>query len=145
MTKGKEVSLWADLTPEMMSDEEVDGDVYVRHQPSYHSELVNKFILKLDTHLARGDKGNHPRKKRRLGSPRNKPIPRCAKQWTVKKETNANPESPEIASTDQGNPESPKSRSPGSPSSTDTEDGSDTDQEKGDSDSSLFEICSVYL
>ena len=47
----KEGELWADVTPDMMSEEEKDGDVYIRHQPSYRSNTLNKFIKKLDQRL----------------------------------------------------------------------------------------------
>ena len=93
MTKGgKETNLWAQVTPEMMSDEESDGNVYIRHQPSYRSNGLNAFIKKLDLRLEadgsnRGGRGSaHPRLERRLGSPREKNIPVLAKKWTIRKE-----------------------------------------------------------
>lgn len=87
MTKGNETKLWAEVTPEMMSDEEFEPDekLYVRHQPSYRSDKLTKFIKKLDLRLDSENKGTHPRLQRRLGSPREKPTPTCTKRWTVKK------------------------------------------------------------
>ena len=38
MKEGRESVLWADVTPEMMSDEERDEEIYVRHPPSYRSK-----------------------------------------------------------------------------------------------------------
>ena len=32
---GRESELWEGVTPDMMSEEEEDGEGYVRHQPSY--------------------------------------------------------------------------------------------------------------
>lgn len=78
MTKdGKETDLWAEVTPEMMSDEDREGSVYIRHQPAYRSDVLNAFIKKLDSRLdSRGSNGGaHPRLQRRLGSPRDKPNP----------------------------------------------------------------------
>ena len=46
----------------MMSEEEKDGDVYIRHQPSYRSNTLNKFIKKLDQRLeADINRKKHPR------------------------------------------------------------------------------------
>lgn len=89
MTKdGKETDLWAEVTPEMMSDEELEGGVYVRHQPSHRSDTLNAFIKKLDSRLdARCNNSKvHPRSQRRLGSPRDKPIPKLTKRWVIKKQ-----------------------------------------------------------
>lgn len=92
MTKsGKETNLWAEVTPEMMSDEELEGNVYVRHQPSYRSDGLNAFIKKLDLRLETDDsnrvgRGAHPRLERRLGSPREKPAPVLAKKWAIRKD-----------------------------------------------------------
>lgn len=41
---GKETSLWAEITPDLMSEEEKEGDVYIRHPPSYRSDSLNRFI-----------------------------------------------------------------------------------------------------
>ena len=69
----------------MMSDEEESGDTYIRHQPSYRSELLNNFILKLDSRCDAA-KNTQPRKKRVIGSPVKKPVPRKAKNWVLKPE-----------------------------------------------------------
>ena len=63
----KEGELWADVTPDMMSEEEKDGDVYIRHQPS-------------------------PRLLRTLGSPHKQHVPLKCKKWTVKKTTSGHEE-----------------------------------------------------
>lgn len=77
--------MWADISPDMMSDEEFDENekTYIRHPPSYRSEILNKFIARLD---ARGDqqRSNHPRMKRRLGSPVPQPSPKSLKHWAKK-------------------------------------------------------------
>ena len=63
--------LWAEVTPDLMSEEEKEGDVYVRHPPSHRSDSSNKFIKKLDQQLdSKMDRKRHPRLRRRLGSPR---------------------------------------------------------------------------
>lgn len=85
LKSGREKELWQDVTPDMMSDEEQIGENYVRHQPSYRSDALNKFITKLDN---RGDKkmSAHPRTKRTMGSPRKLCPPSHARKWTVKNE-----------------------------------------------------------
>ena len=80
--------LRADVAPEIMSEEEKDGEVYIRHPPAYRSNSLNRFISKLDHRLDADidNKNKHPRTDRRLGSPRNIPIPARCKKWMVKKE-----------------------------------------------------------
>ena len=46
---GKEAELWSEVSPEMMSDEEREGEGYVHHQPHYRSLSLNSFIKKLDS------------------------------------------------------------------------------------------------
>ena len=62
----KKKKLWQDVTPDMTSDEEKIGEKYVHHQPSYHSDSLNKFVTKLDS---RSDKKMlaHPRTRRTIG------------------------------------------------------------------------------
>ena len=68
-----------------MSDEEKEGEEYVRHPPSYRSGALNTFISKLDERLDT-TKDKHPRVGRRLGSPHQKPVPEGCKKWLVKGE-----------------------------------------------------------
>ncbi len=51
--QGLERELWADVTPDIMSDEEQEQDeeTFTCHPPSYRSGALNKFIAKLDAHL----------------------------------------------------------------------------------------------
>ena len=46
MKEGKEATMWAEVTPEMMSEEEFveEENIYSRHPPSYRSNLMIKFI-----------------------------------------------------------------------------------------------------
>ena len=80
MTKaGKEAKLWADITLEMMSDEELDANgkvYYTRRPPSYRSDMLNKFIAKLDSRLCKQSVASHPRMERILGSPTKKTLPK---------------------------------------------------------------------
>ena len=46
--KEKESMFWQSVTADMMSDEERRGDVYIRHQPEYRSEVLTSFINKVD-------------------------------------------------------------------------------------------------
>ena len=77
---GKEAKLWSEVSTEMMSDEEREGEGYVRHQPHYI--IIKKLDSRLDS-----TKGieKHPRMDRRVGSPHEKPIPEGCKKWIVKK------------------------------------------------------------
>ena len=47
LRKGQETKRWnSNFYPEMMSHEEKRGSVYIRHQPEYHSETFNLFLMK---------------------------------------------------------------------------------------------------
>ena len=39
-TSEKEKKYWSDITADMMSDEEKEGDTYIRHPPGYRSERL---------------------------------------------------------------------------------------------------------
>ena len=82
---GREASFWADVTADMMSDEEKVEDKYIRHPPDYRSEKFSKFLDKLD-HRATSKCKHHARFKRDLGSPRIKSPPANAKPWMLKEE-----------------------------------------------------------
>ena len=68
-----------------MSDEEKQGDVFIRHQPSYRSTTFTKFLNKLDQRAA-AKSSHQPRASRELGSPAKKQIPPMCKQWMIKPE-----------------------------------------------------------
>lgn len=76
---GRESELWEEVTPDMMSEEEEEGNGYIRHPPSYRSKGLNKFIAKLDKRLDT-KQSKHPCVARRLGSPREKPLPHMCKK-----------------------------------------------------------------
>ena len=82
-TSEKEKKYWADVTADMMSDEEKMGDSYVRHPPDYRSERLNRFIQKLDERLG-STPSSHARHTRVLGSPVEKRIPANAKAWMLR-------------------------------------------------------------
>ena len=63
-----------------MSDEERAGEKWVRHRPSYRSDLFNKFIETLDSRAGTSDRARFPRD---TGSPREKQPPLTAKQWML--------------------------------------------------------------
>lgn len=83
--RDREQDYWKDVTPDMMSDEEKQGDVFIRHQPSYRSTNFTKFLNKLDQRAA-AKSSHQPRASRELGSPAKKPIPPMCKQWMIKPE-----------------------------------------------------------
>lgn len=83
----KEAKQWQLITPEMMSDEELVGDEYIRHPPSYRSVKLNRFLNKLDLRAERNNtRTAHPRVPRQLGSPVTKRAPHHAKKWMISKE-----------------------------------------------------------
>ena len=83
--RDREQDYWKDVTPDMMSDEEKQGDVFVRHQPSYRSTTFTKFLNKLDKRAA-AKSSHQPQTNRELGSPVEKPIPPMCKQWMINSE-----------------------------------------------------------
>ena len=81
----KETKHWSEVTPSMMSDEEEQGDTYIRHPPRYRSTVLAQFIDKLDGRYEKlNSSTHHPRKKRVLGCSLDVPIPPEAKKWMVK-------------------------------------------------------------
>ena len=57
----KELKYWIGVYACDMSDEEENDDVFVRHTPSYRSNLLNNFIKKLDDRCEKAN-SSHPRK-----------------------------------------------------------------------------------
>lgn len=85
LRKGRETKRWNSISPEMMSDEEKRGSVYIRHQPEYRSETFNLFMNKLDERSCK--QGSvHARFQREIGSPVKLPVPVGIKTWMLKKE-----------------------------------------------------------
>ena len=82
-TSEKEKKYWSDITADMMSDEEKEGETYIRHPPGYRSERLNRFIQKLDERLD-SMPSRHARHSRVLGSPVEKQVPAKAKAWMLK-------------------------------------------------------------
>ena len=82
------------MTVEMMSDEEKVGDTWVRHRPSYRSDLFNHFLDKLDSRASDKNRARFPRD---VGSPREKDVPSSARKWMLCSNM----------STEQDEPESP--------------------------------------
>lgn len=83
--KDREQDYWKQITPDMTSDEEKRGDMFIRHQPSYRSIKLTKFLNKLDKRSTQ--KVTHqPRTNRKLGTPVKKAIPPTCKEWMIKPE-----------------------------------------------------------
>ena len=104
MKAERETELWEGVTPDMMPEEEENGEVYVRHPPSYRSTNVNKFIHKLDSRLI--PKSKHPRVERMLGSPRERSIPQKCKKLMLKRFHPVNEEEPIATASDSDSSES---------------------------------------
>ena len=78
--KSVELNLWRHITPDMMSEEEEDGDGFVRHSFSWRSQVLNNFLIKLDKRLNTGN----PKilaKKRVYGDVIEKPAPANVPLW----------------------------------------------------------------
>ena len=60
----------------MMSDEEREGEKWLRHCPAYRSDLFNKFGDKLNSHAVSVNRAHFPRD---VGSPRQAGIPSSVK------------------------------------------------------------------
>ena len=90
MKEGKEAKVWAEVTPEMMSEEEFveEENVCLRHPPSHRSGVLNKFIERLDMRVEATIIRVNPRIERRLGSSKTVTMPKFAKPWTIKKSCN---------------------------------------------------------
>ena len=85
MKVGKEASMWKDVTPDMMSEEDEENGQFTRHPPQYRSENLPKCINKLDSRLKAKCSNVHVRVERKLGSPhKNPPSKECAK-WALKR------------------------------------------------------------
>lgn len=97
--KGKEAKFWKDITIDMMSDEEKQDNVYVRHPPSYHSDTLNTYIEKLDERSA-SVTGSHAKFERKIGSPIEKTAPQGTRKWMLKSDapnTSSNGPGPETS------------------------------------------------
>jgi len=58
--------MWAEVTTKMMSEEDSEEEnIYLRHSPSYQSEILIKFMEKLDMQVETAIKRNTPRIERR--------------------------------------------------------------------------------
>ena len=80
--EGKEAKMWAEVIPEMMSEEEFveEENIYLHHPPSYRSDLLIKFIKKLDVRVKATIKRVHPHIERQLDLPKVLPIPKFSLQ-----------------------------------------------------------------
>jgi len=82
----KEAKMWAEVTPEMISGRiHRRGERLLLHSPSYRSEILIKFIDKLDMRLETTIKRITTSTERRLESPTATSVPKFAKSWTVRK------------------------------------------------------------
>ena len=51
MKERREAELWDDITPELMSEEEKVGELYIRHPPAYRSDCITLEIHVLNLFL----------------------------------------------------------------------------------------------
>ena len=86
MVKPREIKHWKDITPDMMSEEEAEGDDFIRHRPTWRSSSLNKFLEKLDSRF----KAKHQKslaKPRSYGSPSDKPASDDIPSWLLTTDT----------------------------------------------------------
>ena len=62
MVKPGEAKNWKQVTPDMMSEEEAEGEEFIRHRPDWRSPSFNIFIEKLEK--------RYKKKKKSLAKPR---------------------------------------------------------------------------
>ena len=73
---------WKLITPDIMSEEE-DGDLFVRHRPSWRSDTLNRFLEKLERRF----KDKHPTslaEPRAYGEPVQKDPPASIPSWMIR-------------------------------------------------------------
>ena len=83
MVKAKEAKIWKFITPHVMSEEEEEGDSFIRHWPSWRSDTLNQFLEKLERRF----KDKHPHslaKPRTYGEPVQKKAPTGIPSWMVR-------------------------------------------------------------
>ena len=69
------------VTPDMMSEEEADDTEFIRHRPSWRSQVFNRFIEKLDSRFKSKHSSKSLAKPRSYGTPHGKPAPGCIPSW----------------------------------------------------------------
>jgi len=82
MVKAREAKSWKLVSPDMMSEEEAEGDDFVRHRPSWRSATLNRFFEKLENRY----KSKHEKtlaKPRRYGNPVQREAPPGIPSWML--------------------------------------------------------------
>ena len=80
MVKAREKTHWKEVTADMMSEEEPDGDEFVRHRPSWRSPFLNRFVAKLENRFIKKN-AKSLAKPRRYGSIINRLAPTGIPSW----------------------------------------------------------------
>lgn len=81
MVKARKDKSWKLVSPDMMSEEEAEGD-FVRHRPSWRSATFNRFFENLENHY----KSKHEKtlaKPRRYGNPVQREVPPGIPSWML--------------------------------------------------------------
>ena len=88
MLKAREMDKWKNVTPDMMSEEELgEEDTFIRHRPSWRSQTFNKFIKKLDRRFKSKHASKSLAKPRSYGTPHNKSAPCSISSWIKSNDT----------------------------------------------------------
>ena len=82
-----EQSIWEDIIPSMMSDEEDMGNnTFCLHHQEWRSQELSDFLKKLDKRADEATRKIHPCRNRVVGTPLKVTPPSITKDWMVNKE-----------------------------------------------------------
>lgn len=83
-----EQTMWDDVTPSMMSDEEDVGDNTFRiHRQEWRSQELSDLLEELDRRADAATKKAHPRRNHIVGTPLKVNAPTTVKEWMVRHES----------------------------------------------------------
>ena len=81
---GSEQEVWQDVTPTMMSDEDVGNNIFRVHHQEWRSQEMTDILEELDRRADAAIKKAHPRKDRVVGTPMKVDPPRTTKDWMLR-------------------------------------------------------------
>ena len=80
MVKGREMSKWEKITPDILSEEVNDDGTFIRHRYSWRSSQLNRFVDKREERIAKKSKKKLARK-HTYGSVINQSAPPNVQEW----------------------------------------------------------------
>ena len=79
--KEKEMTVWKDVLPSMMSEEETDDESFQRQRHSWKSRKLVCFLHKLDSRIKKNNKSSVPARERSYGPLLEVPTPKSVRSW----------------------------------------------------------------